>query len=293
MQRQAVLLVDAFADEPTGGRPVAVDPGGELSETQHHRVASELGTSGVVSVDGDTISYTDCDGSQAVVSGATAGLAGLYNRGALDPGMYELAAGESEAIEVNLDKHGTVTVHLPTAAPEPPAVDVDWIADAIGVDVATLEDVGADLPAARVDSFGGTLLVAVNFLEHVSGASPDRGTVAHLLDAADCRRLVAFTFDTLVAETEVHARVFDPEARDCERPASGVGVAACTAHLAEHAVFDGEREEIGVESGAFIDRPSTVRATVEAEPSVGGTALTTLDGELAVPEDDDDDIIEV
>ncbi len=291
MQRREVLLVDAFADEPTGGRPVAVDPKGELSETQGHRVASELGTSGVVSVDGDTISYTDCDGSQAVVSGATAGLAGLYNRGALEPGMYELAA--ADPIEVNLDKHGTVTVHLPTAPPEPPDVDTDWIADAIGVDVATLEDVGADLPAARVDSFGGTLLVAVNFLEHISGASPDRGTVAHLLDAADCRRLMAFTFDTLVAETDVHARVFDPEARDCERAASGVGAAACTAHLAEHTVFDGEREEIGVESGAFIDRPSTVRATVETDPSVGGTALTTLDGELVVPEDEDDDIIEV
>lgn len=291
MQRREVLLVDACADEPTGGRPVAVDPRGELSETQGHRVASELGTSGVVSVDGDTISYTDCDGSQAVVSAATAGLAGLYDRGALEPGTYELAGEDS--IEVTLDKHGTVTVHPPTVPPEPPDVDVDWIADAIGVDVATLEDVGADLPVARVGSFGGTLLVAVNFLEHISGASPDRGTVAHLLDAADCRRLVAFTFDTLVAETEVHARVFDPEARDCERAASGVGVAACTAHLAEHQVFDGEREEIGVESGAFIDRPSTVRATVEPEPSVGGTALTTLDSEIAVPEDDDDEIIEV
>jgi len=297
MQRREVLLVDAFADETSGGRAVAVDPAGSMSGTQHGRVASELGTSGVVSLDDGTIEYTDCDGSQAVVSAATAGAAGLYNRGALEPGAYDLAvAGETAPagpFDVELDKHGTVTVGVPTATPELPAVDADWIASAIGVDVAALEDVGADLPVARVDSFGGTLLVAVNFLEHISGADPDAGTLAHLLDDVGCSRLFAFTFDTLAAETDVHARVFDPEARGNERATSGVGVAACTAHAADHAVFDGERAEIAVESGAFLDRPATVWATVEREPCVGGTALTTLDGELAVPEDDDDGIIEV
>jgi PhzF family phenazine biosynthesis protein len=292
MQRKAVRVVDAFADEPTGGRAVALDPEGALSETQHHRVASELGTSGVVTVDGDEISATDADGTQAVVAAATAATAGPYNYGELEPGSFELTAGD-EQFPVELDKHGTVTVDIPTAEPESPAVDLDWIGDAIGVDVAAMEDVGADLPPARVDSFGGTLLAPVNFLEHVSGASPDRGTLAHLLESAGCQRLLAFTFDTLTADTDVHARVFDSGARDCERGASGVGVAACTAHLAEHAVFDGEREQIAVESGLFVDRPSTVRATVESEPSVGGTALTTLDGEIAVPEDEDDEIIEV
>lgn len=293
MQRQAVRVVDAFADEPTGGRPVALDPDGELSETQRHRVASELGTSGVVTVDGDEVSYTDADGTQAVVSAATAATAGLYGYGELEPGTFELTAGETGPFPVELDKHGTVTVDVPTAEPESPGVDVDWIADAVGIDVAAMEDVGADLPVAKVDSFGGTLLAAVNFLEHVSGASPDRGTVAHLLESCDCQRLLVFTFDTLAAETDVHARVVAPDARDCERAASGVGVGACTAHLADHEVFDGERDEIGVESGMFIDRPSTVRASVEAEPHVGGTALTTLDGEVAVPDEDDDEIIEV
>jgi len=62
---------------------------------------------------------------------------------------------------------------------------------------------------------------------------------------------------------------------------------------ADHAVFGGERAEIAVESGAFLDRPATVRATVESQPSVGGAALTTLDGDLAVPEDEDDGIIEI
>jgi trans-2,3-dihydro-3-hydroxyanthranilate isomerase len=297
MQRREVLLVDAFADEPTGGRSVAIDPTGSMTRTQHGRVASELGTSGVVSVDGETIEYTDCDGSRGVVSAATAGAAGLYDRGELDPGAYELAVvgetGPADPFDVELDTHGTVTVDVPTAAPERPAVELDWIADAIGVDVAALADVGADLPVARIGSFGGTLLVAVNFLEHISGATPDIGTVSHLLDEADASRLFAFTFDTLAAETDVHGRVFDPTARSCERAASGVGVAACTAHLADRAVFDGEREEITFGSGAFIDRPSTVRATVESRPRVGGTALTTLEGEVAVPEDEDDGIIEV
>ncbi len=299
MQRRQVLLVDAFADEPTGGRSVAVLPDSTVSESQKRAIASEFGTSGVVTHDDGTLTYTDCDRSNAVVSGAVAGYAALSNYGLLTPSTHEFSVADP-AIEpadpflVELLSDGTVSFDLPEIEPEAVGVGSAEIADAIGVDIATLEDVGADLPPAKTAGFGGTLLVPVNFLEHLSSASPDAGALDSLLSTVDASRLFAFTFDTLERHTDVHARVFDPTARDDERSASGVGAGACAAHLGREAVFDGERETIKFECGRFVDRPGTIQTTVEDAPTVSGGALTVLDAELAVPEDaDDSDIIEV
>lgn len=297
MQRPQVLLVDAFADEPTGGRAVAVDPAGELSASQRRAVAGELGTSGVVTVTDGTLRYTDCDGSQAVVSAAVAAAAGLYDRGAIEPGDYELhidGPGSDGAFPVELDERGAVTVELPSLTPQRAPVGFEAVAGALGIDDAAMRDVGADLPLAVVDAFGGTLLVPVNFLQHLSGAAPSVSELATLLDDAGVSRAFAFTFDTLDAATDVHGRVFDPSAAGGERAASGVGAAACATHLSAEAVFDGEREEMTVECGQFVDRPGRIETTVGPRPAVGGSALTTLDGELLVPDgESSDDIIEL
>jgi trans-2,3-dihydro-3-hydroxyanthranilate isomerase len=138
------------------------------------------------------------------------------------------------------------------------------------------------------------VLVPVNFLEHLSRADPAADDLGALLASADAARLCAFTFDTLRNETDLHARFFDPTVEGCERPASGVAVGACGAHLARHAVFDGDRESVRVECGRFLDRPGTIVTTLDEQPQVGGNALTVLDGDLALPpEDDGDGIIEV
>jgi predicted PhzF superfamily epimerase YddE/YHI9 len=297
MERPQVMLVDAFADEPTGGRPVAVDPAGELSASQRRAVAGELGTGGVVTATDEGLAYTDCDGSRAVVAAAVAGAAGLYDRGAIGPGQYELAVdgpGSDGPFPVELDERGAVTVELPGQTPERAPVGFEAVGAALGIDDAAMRDVGADLPLAAVDALGGTLLVPVNFLQHLSGATPSVGELADLLDTAGLSRVFAFTFDTLDAAADVHARVFDPTAAGSERAASGVGAAACATHLSAEAVFDGEREGMTVECGRFVDRPGRIRTTVGPEPEVGGSALTTLDAELLVPDGESgDDIIEL
>jgi trans-2,3-dihydro-3-hydroxyanthranilate isomerase len=295
MENCEVRLVDTFATEPTGGRTVAVVDG-ELDAEQRQAVASEVGTSGVVTA-GAEVTYTDCDGSQAVVSGAVAGLAALLESGAVDPGDHELAVdgpvSPAAPFLVDVGADGRVEVEVGTLTPENAGVEPARIAEVLGTDPAALEDVGADLPVGRVEAFGGTLLAPVNFLQHLTGADPDAGALATLLAEQDARRLCAFTFDTLDAETELHARVFDPGARGDEHPASGVAAAACSAHLAEQAVFDGDREEITVESGHVMNRPATVTATLSTQPQVSGGALASLSGPLTLPESDDDEIIEL
>lgn len=299
MERRQVLLVDAFAEEPTGGRPVAVVPDDSLSDNQLDAIASELSISGVVTYDDGTLTYRDCDGTQAVITAAVGGYAALSKRGSIAPGTHELAVdgvepAPADPFLVELADDGSVSVDVPHETPEPVGIDTQEIGAAIGVDAATLDDVGADLPAASTDAFGGTVLVPVNFLEHLSSASPDVGALASLLEAEDCSRLFAFTFDTLEPDTDVHARVFDPDAAGNERPASGVGAAACSAQCARWSAFDGDRSQITFETGRFVDRPGRIQTTVSEQPQVGGNALTVIDSEILLPpEEDDDGIIEV
>jgi len=295
MNQRQVRLVDAFADEPTGGRTVAVLDD-EVSPTQRTAIAGEFGTSGVVTAADGQLTYTDCDGSQAVVSGAVAGYVALHGE-AVEAGSHELTVDSpvspADPFLVDLESDGRVSVAVGHLAPEDVGVDSEVVAEAAGIDPAALSDVGADLPIGRVEAFGGTVLAPVNFLQHLTGASPDASALAGLLTEQDARRLCVFTFDTLNAETEVHARVFDPAARGDEVAASGVATAACSAHLAEQAVFDGDREQIRVESGHTMNCPATVTATLDTRPEVGGAALEALAGTLTLPDEDDDEIIEL
>ena len=306
METRQVVLADAFADEPLGGLPVAVVPDGDsLAGGRLRRIATEFGATGAVALRDGAMTYVARkegdrgDEADGAVAGAVAGGAALIERGHVDTGTHTMAVdgaapdGSAPAeLDLEIEQDRRVGVPLPEQ-PDQSTVPTADVAAVLGIDVAALDDVGADLPAARTEGYGGTLLVPVNFLEHLSRADPAADDLAPLLAAVEATRLCAFTFDTLGTETDLHARFFRPGVEECERPASGVAAGACGAHLSRHAVFDGDRESIRIECGRFLDRPGTVVTTLDEQPRVGGSALTVLDGDLALPPDDDDGIIEV
>jgi predicted PhzF superfamily epimerase YddE/YHI9 len=277
-----VLVVDAFATEPMAGRPVAVVPDGGLSDDQYRAIAGELGADAVLAVEDGAPRAV---GEGGHVSAAVA--AGALVDEAYEPGDVTVTGTTELSATVRAD--GTVAVDLPPA--EHRVVDADdrEIADVLGIDSAALADVGADLPAARVDAGRGALAVPVNFLEHLGGADPDGAALAALLDAVDAALLYAFTFDTLAAGTAWHARAFSP---DGERVAAARAAAACGAYVRDAGAIDADETEVVAASGQFLDRPS--RVTVDLEASrVRGHALTVFDGTVTVPDSSEDDIIEV
>jgi predicted PhzF superfamily epimerase YddE/YHI9 len=74
---------------------------------------------------------------------------------------------------------------------------------------------------------------------------------------------------------------------------TGTASGATGAYLREVEAFDGEfPEKMTFEQGHFVDRPGYVRVMIDDEVRVGGQAATALDGELRVPESEDDDIID-
>lgn len=296
MERKSVRLVDAFANEPLAGVPVPVVPAAS-SRTQLRAVVNEFGASGAVTLEDDSLVYVEADGSRAFVEAAVAGWTGLYEDDLVDAGTETLTVvtrdGEEQEYSVESEADRAVRVTLPEQECAEAESPLDRVAPALGVDTAAIESVSGELPLGRTDAFGGTLFVPIGFLEELSAATPDRETLATILTETGTTRVCAFTFDTLARRSDLHVRVFDPSTTACERATSGVAVAGCGQYLAQYEAFDGDIDTARVESGHFSDRPCTVETTLDSTPSVGGRALSVLDSSIAVPEDSDDEIIEV
>lgn len=295
--RQAVLI-DACAAEPTGGTPVGYLPDGEtLTDDQRRAVADELAAPTAVPTD-DGLRVVDASGTPDDDTAAIIGaLAFESERGDRQVGeaMLRTTTGRI-GVEMTGDGGIWVDRERPTVAES--SVDEQRVAAALGIDVATLRDVGADLPPLRVAATNDMLAVPVNFLEHVGDAEPDPVALGEVTRAAGVGAVCAFTFDTLAADTAAHLRVFTLPTRGSGARTVGMEVLASpsvagglVAHLFERGVIDGATTS--VEQGHFVDRPGRIHVDAGDGLRVGGHAVTTLDGTVTVPAADEDDIIEM
>lgn len=296
METRQVRLVDAFAAEPLGGIPIPVLPdGGDASGAQLRAIAREFGAPGAVTPAEDGLRFVAEQDGAPVGEAAVGGATGLLEAGVIDTGEYTLtmAADGVGGYPVAVTANRTVSVSLP----EHPVHDTDLslaeIARCIDMPTSALESVSEDLPPGTVHQFGGTLYVTVNYLEHITGAEPDRATLAERCGAAGVERLVALTFDTLEAGNDVHVRIFDADGGSGGHPSAGVVAGGCGAFLADRRAFEGEVDGLRVETGHFRDRPASITTTLSSRPDVSGHAITAVEGTIAMPEEDDEDIIEV
>ena len=313
METRRALLVDAFAAEPLTGNAAGVVPDAEgLSDDQMAAVAAELGASETAFLaDGDGAAG---DGDNSAGDGAAddrlryfspttevdlcghatiATYGALSAEGAIDGGERTVRTNVGD-VAVAVDDDGTVWMRQQAPSVEVVDVDLDRVAAALGVDPAALRDVGADLPVAVASTGLPFLVVPVNFLERLGEADPDDEAVERLSEEFDVAGVYAFTFDALDADSTLHGRAFVPSLGIPEDPVTGTASGAVGGYLRHVDAFDGdEPDELRFEQGHFVDRPGHVRVRVEAEGvRVGGQATVALDGEIRVPDDEDDEIIE-
>ncbi len=299
MDTRRALLVDAFTADPLAGNAAGVVPDAEdLSADRMGAIAAELAvseTAFVLPSDGADRRLRYFSPTQEVDLCGHATIAAhafLHRDGAIDPGEHTVETNVG-VLDVDVDPDGIV--RMTQDRPEVRRVDVgyDRLGAALGIDPAALRDVGADLPTAVASTGLPFLMVPVNFLENLSAAAPDYPVLETLADEYDAAGVYAFTFDALEADSTLHARAFAPGLGIPEDPVTGTAAGACGAYLREVDAFDGDRpEEMVFEQGHFVDRPGRVRVRVGADVRVGGRAVTSLDGRLAVPPEDDDDILE-
>ncbi len=291
------LLVDAFTTEPLSGNPAGVVPAaGGLSADRMGAVAAELGASETAFVlpSGEAdrrLRYFTPEREVRLCGHATvAAHAALAERGTIDPGEHtvETAVG---VLGIETEPDGTVWMEQEDAEIDRVAVDYDEVGAALGIDPAALRDVGADLPAAPASTGFRVLLVPVNYFEHLRDADPDLAAVADLCETVGAEGVYPFTFDTIDADATLHARAFAPLSGIPEDPVTGTAAGACGAYLRRQGTVP--EGEIVVEQGHVLDRPGRVRVRTDGhDVRVGGRAVTALTGELSIPGDDEDDIVE-
>lgn len=300
MQDYRALLVDAFTDEPLTGNAAGVVPDAdELNDAQMQAIARELAVSETAFVTESSeadrgIRYFTPTTEVDLCGHATIGAhAALFGDGIIDAGTHTL---ETNVGVLDIEVTGSGRIWMTQAPPEVEEVDIDYeaVGEALGIDPAAMQDVGADLPAAVASTGAAYLVIPVNFLEHLSGMNPDMAAIEALEEEYDCTGVYAFTFDALDRESTLHARMFAPGAGIPEDPVTGTGAGACGAYLQAADAFEGDLpEEMLFEQGHFVDRPGLLRVRVDGdEVRVGGDAAASFDGTLSVPSIEDDEILE-
>jgi trans-2,3-dihydro-3-hydroxyanthranilate isomerase len=297
------LLVDAFTDTPLTGNAAGVVPDASGLDTgQMQAIAKELGASETAFLSpGDEadrrVRYFTPSQEVDLCGHATVGShALLAMEGQLDDGVHTLETNAG-VLDIEVDEGTVWMTQNPPEIRELEDLDYGTVADALGVRESALTGLSADLPLARATTGLPFLVVPVEYLADLSEMDPDMGTIEALSEAHDCAGVYAFTFDTLDAESTLHARMFAPGAGVPEDPVTGTASGACGAYLDRFGALDPTPERMRFEQGHFMNRDGIVHveaseATTEGLVRVGGEAVVALDGEVAVPEPESDDIIE-
>ncbi|AGB15554.1 phenazine biosynthesis protein PhzF family [Halovivax ruber XH-70] len=317
----SVRLVDAFTDEPLAGNPAGVVfEADELVDEQRQAIANELSVSETAfaseSDDADyRLQYFTPTQEVDLCGHATIGtLVAAHETGRLEPGTATIETNVG-VLDVDIEPDGTAW--MTQDAPTIREVDLgyDRVAEALGVEVAALEGVGADLPLAVSSTGLPFLMVPITYLQDVGGADPDMAEIETLADEFDATGIYLFTFDALEADSTVHGRMFAPGAGVPEDPVTGTASGAVGAYLRRFGAFSGDTggtvtagtggdtsvavsidesapTELVMEQGHYVDRPGRVRVRVDGDVRVGGHGIVSMTGELAVPSVAEDDIIE-
>lgn len=300
MDTRRALLVDAFTSEPLAGNGAGVIPDAEgLTDEQMQAIAGEFAQSETAfllpseTADRRVRYFTPTMEVDLCGHATVASHAFLFKDGRAAVGTHTLETNVG-TLDIEIEETGLVwmTQDDPEVH-ELNEVEHVEVAEALGVDPAALRDVGADLPLAYASTGLPFLVVPVNFLEHLGQIDPDMEDLEALTDSVDALGVYAFTFDALEGGSTLHGRMFAPSAGVPEDPVTGTASGACGAYLQRFNAFDVMPEEMIFEQGDFVDRPGRVHIRVGDEVRVGGYAVTSLDGRLAVPDRGPDDIIEV
>ena len=318
-ETRRVQLVDAFTDEPmTGNSAGVVTDARDLTDDQMGAIAAELGASETAFIRPSDaadrrLRYFSPEREVDLCGHATvAALAALYDRAQITADSYTVEMNVG-VLDVEVEPDGTVWLTQSPPDIRPVDLDVEAVADALGIESPALTEVGADLPLSYVSTGFPFLLVPVSYFEQLSAVDPDLDAVADLCESVGAEGLYAFTFDTLEGGSTLHGRAFVPVAGIPEDPVTGTASGAVCAYLRHHGALE-EPDPLVCEQGHFLDRPGRVlvRTGHPAEPTtgdgeegedgglgadptaptVGGQAVTVLDGDLTLPAADGDDIIE-
>jgi len=166
--------------------------------------------------------------------------------------------------------------------------DVKEIASALSVGVDSLFD--EEFPIEKASTGVPYLLVPLRSIDIMEHLQPKRDALAELGKELDVAGVAVYSWGVLEEGSTVHLRCFTPTFFSFEEPATGMAAGALAAYLVEkNFVSKGAHEEIIIEQGHWIGRPSRILVRIEKKGEairkveVGGTARVSFRTRIAVP----------
>ncbi|MFB6112705.1 MAG: PhzF family phenazine biosynthesis protein [Halodesulfurarchaeum sp.] len=297
MGNRRAFIADAFSDEPFGGNPAGVLPDANgLGADQMQSIAAEIGASETAFVMESGVAdrriryFTPSTEVDLCGHATIASLVCLSQMEEFDAGTHSIETNVG-VLDGRIEDDGIAWMTQSTPEIREVTIPYGRVAEALGIEEAALADVGRDLPIARSSTGLPFLIVPIAFLENLGNVDPDFDAVESLADSANAEGLYVFTFDTIDATSTIHGRAFVPGSGIPEDPVTGTASGAVGAYLRRFGAFEDFPDELKAEQGHYVDRPGIVRVSVGAEVEVGGTASVTLDGTIAEPDVDDEEIL--
>ncbi len=173
-------------------------------------------------------------------------------------------------------RFGWMSQPVPTVQPCPDAAS---LASTLGID-------SSSLPLELYDNGTKNVFFVLQSEEAVARLEPDMGALLRLTREGP----LAFVHASCVAGSGERwkTRMFAPAEGVPEDPATGSAAGPLACHLARHGLIE-FGQEIEIEQGAELDRPSRLHACVQGSPEridevrVGGSAVIVARGEFRLP----------
>jgi PhzF family phenazine biosynthesis protein len=300
MKKLLVKKVDAFTDTPLAGNPAGVVHAADtLGDAQMQAIAREMNlseTAFVLSPEEPGVDFQLRYFTPAVEVDICGHATLAAYHSLVEEGVLKASGASSRFKHAN--KAGTFEVEVrPRGAfhqilmqMERPSFgeefeDTEKLAKALGT---TEKEFRKGLPVQVMND--ETIIAPLNGLAALEKLEPDFPTLAKLGKKGK-KRFLVFTTETHDMGSNYHMRYFAPTVGVDEDPVTGVGHSRLAPYMVRHKLVKatGGLTNLTGEQGHFVGRPG--KATVEVrsegqvirEVRVGGTAVTTLRGELTLP----------
>ncbi len=294
------LKVDVFTEEPYAGNPAGVVLESDvLDEVQMQRIAYEMGspvTSFVLRSRKAEVRlrfFSPVAEEPLSGHGTIGALWCLAERRAFgsSPGGKRRVESQVGILPFSVEESSEGLQRIWMSQKRPMFAregDEKDVASALGVGVdALFHD---EFPLSRASTGIPFLLVPVKSIDIMRSLEPKLGEISALSKEFDIAGIEVYSWSVLDPNSTVHARCFLPSSAVPEDAASGMAAGALGAYLVDNDFIPRERfEEIVVEQGHWIGRPSKIAVKIEKKGStirrveVGGSARISTRGKLIVP----------
>lgn len=304
-RRISIKQVDAFTDTPLMGNPAGVVLSAQgLSDQQMQAIAREMAVPETAFILPATkpgadlrIRWFSAETEVPLCGHATIAsfhvMAEEGSHGMTDPGSYAFQVEtKSGVLPVQIEKTLS-TAEVFFGLPKPDFVRAgQFKLDLMRILNVTLEEFDPRLQIVMTNY----LFVPVRRLHTIFAIKPNFFALSQFLTNRKLTGLCVFTTETIERRSTVHSRFFAPTVGINEDPVTGSANGPLGAYLYDQGLLDdrinGNTITVIGEQGDVIGRKGRVtirlglRGKAISSVEVGGRAITTLDGEMIIPQKD-------